>query len=228
MAAMSIRRDHRPQTEDVTATKGSEFEDYYLKRELLLGIFEMGFERPSPIQEEAIPVALTKRDILARAKNGGRLGSAGCPATRVPHAGGTCAQGRERRAPFSSRRCSSLTRRATTFKVAGCCGGGGGRPAAGWGGSCDTFQSHVRLLNGLRACVTILRQCRTTAELHLSPPFLLPYAPQPTLILQHCLDALAPHSLLLATQPSSSCPRGSWRCRRHRSPRRWASILASK
>lgn len=28
------------------------------------------FERPSPIQEEAIPIALTGRDILARAKNG--------------------------------------------------------------------------------------------------------------------------------------------------------------
>jgi ATP-dependent RNA helicase DDX6/DHH1 len=42
----------------------------YLRRELLMGIFEAGFEKPSPIQEEAIPIALTKRDILARAKNG--------------------------------------------------------------------------------------------------------------------------------------------------------------
>jgi ATP-dependent RNA helicase DDX6/DHH1 len=42
----------------------------FLKRELLMGIFEAGFEKPSPIQEEAIPVALAKRDILARAKNG--------------------------------------------------------------------------------------------------------------------------------------------------------------
>ncbi|KAJ1926642.1 DExD/H-box ATP-dependent RNA helicase dhh1 [Tieghemiomyces parasiticus] len=63
-------KDDRPQTEDVTATKGNEFEDYYLKRELLMGIFEAGFERPSPIQEESIPIALTGRDILARAKNG--------------------------------------------------------------------------------------------------------------------------------------------------------------
>ena len=63
-------RDARPQTEDVTATKGNEFEDYFLKRELLMGIFEAGFERPSPIQEEAIPIALSGRDILARAKNG--------------------------------------------------------------------------------------------------------------------------------------------------------------
>jgi ATP-dependent RNA helicase DDX6/DHH1 len=56
--------------QDVTQIKGNEFEDYFLKRELLMGIFEAGFERPSPIQEEAIPIALAGRDILARAKNG--------------------------------------------------------------------------------------------------------------------------------------------------------------
>jgi ATP-dependent RNA helicase DDX6/DHH1 len=54
----------------VTATKGHEFEDYYLKRELLMGIFEKGFEKPSPIQEEAIPIILAGKDVLARAKNG--------------------------------------------------------------------------------------------------------------------------------------------------------------
>ncbi|KAK4464336.1 ATP-dependent RNA helicase [Cladorrhinum samala] len=63
-------RDTRQQTEDVTNTKGLEFEDFGLKRDLLMGIFEAGFEKPSPIQEESIPVALTGRDILARAKNG--------------------------------------------------------------------------------------------------------------------------------------------------------------
>ena len=63
-------KDTRQQTEDVTATKGLEFEDFYIKRELMMGIFEAGFEKPSPIQEETIPVALTGRDILARAKNG--------------------------------------------------------------------------------------------------------------------------------------------------------------
>lgn len=63
-------KDLRPQTEDVLATKGNEFEDYFLRRELLMGIFEMGYERPSPIQEESIPIALAGRDILARAKNG--------------------------------------------------------------------------------------------------------------------------------------------------------------
>jgi hypothetical protein len=41
-----------------------------LKCELLMEIYEKGFERPSPIQEESIPIALTGSDILARAKNG--------------------------------------------------------------------------------------------------------------------------------------------------------------
>jgi ATP-dependent RNA helicase DDX6/DHH1 len=65
-----IKKDTRVKTADVTATKGNDFEDYYLKRELLMGIFEKGYEKPSPIQEETIPIALTGRDILARAKNG--------------------------------------------------------------------------------------------------------------------------------------------------------------
>lgn len=63
-------KDTRPQTEDVTRTKGNDFDDFYLKRELLMGIFEKGYEKPSPIQEETIPIALAGRDILARAKNG--------------------------------------------------------------------------------------------------------------------------------------------------------------
>ncbi|XP_065887826.1 uncharacterized protein [Dysidea avara] len=63
-------KDTRQKTEDVTNTKGNEFEDYCLKRELLMGIFEKGYENPSPIQEESIPVALAGRDVIARAKNG--------------------------------------------------------------------------------------------------------------------------------------------------------------
>ncbi|ROV90378.1 hypothetical protein VMCG_09727 [Cytospora schulzeri] len=63
-------RDGRQQTEDVTNTKGFEFEDFKLSRDLMMGIFEAGFDKPSPIQEESIPVALQGRDILARAKNG--------------------------------------------------------------------------------------------------------------------------------------------------------------
>mmetsp|Transcript_20398 Transcript_20398/g.42538 ORF Transcript_20398/g.42538 Transcript_20398/m.42538 type:complete len:404 (+) Transcript_20398:26-1237(+) len=63
-------KDERHKTEDVTQTKGREWEDFFLKRPLLMGIFEKGFERPSPIQEEAIPIILQNRNVLARAKNG--------------------------------------------------------------------------------------------------------------------------------------------------------------
>ncbi|QHO15007.1 DEAD-box ATP-dependent RNA helicase [Arachis hypogaea] len=56
--------------QQIKSTKRNEFEDYFLKRELLMGIYEKGFERPSPIQEESIPIALIGSDILARAKNG--------------------------------------------------------------------------------------------------------------------------------------------------------------
>ena len=69
-------KDSRMKTTDVTDTKGNEFEDFCLKRELLMGIFEKGWEKPSPIQEASIPIALSGRDILARAKNGtGKTGA---------------------------------------------------------------------------------------------------------------------------------------------------------
>jgi len=69
-------KDGRKKTSDVTDTKGNEFEDFCLKRELLMGIFEKGWEKPSPIQEASIPIALSGRDILARAKNGtGKTGA---------------------------------------------------------------------------------------------------------------------------------------------------------
>lgn len=64
----------------MTNTKGNEFEDFCLKRPLLMGIFEKGWEKPSPIQEASIPIALTGRDILARAKNGtGKTGAYAIP-----------------------------------------------------------------------------------------------------------------------------------------------------
>lgn len=46
------------------------FKDFNLSSDLQLGIYEMGFEAPSPIQEEAIPSILSGRNIIAKAKNG--------------------------------------------------------------------------------------------------------------------------------------------------------------
>jgi len=74
-------KDTRQKTEDVISKKGTRFEEYHLKRELLMGIFEKGYEAPSPIQEETLPYALAGRDVLARAKNGtGKTGSFLIPA----------------------------------------------------------------------------------------------------------------------------------------------------
>ena len=62
--------------QDVTNVKGHHFEDYKLNILLLKGIFEKGYESPSPVQEEVIPDALQKKNIIARAKNGtGKTGS---------------------------------------------------------------------------------------------------------------------------------------------------------
>ncbi|KAL0209627.1 hypothetical protein RCL1_008465 [Eukaryota sp. TZLM3-RCL] len=63
-------RDLRPKTQDVTHTKGTSFEDFNLKEDLLRGIYEYDYQEPSPVQEATIPSALMRRDILARAKNG--------------------------------------------------------------------------------------------------------------------------------------------------------------
>ena len=42
-------KDMRFKTEDVTATKGLTFADFGLSKEVQLGIYEKGFEAPSPI-----------------------------------------------------------------------------------------------------------------------------------------------------------------------------------
>jgi ATP-dependent RNA helicase DDX6/DHH1 len=85
--------DSRVKTEDVTKTKGNEFADYFLKRELLMGIFEKGFERPSPIQEETIPIALVGKDVLARAKNGtGKTGAFVIPCLQKADPASNCIQ----------------------------------------------------------------------------------------------------------------------------------------
>ncbi|WP_104697031.1 MULTISPECIES: DEAD/DEAH box helicase [unclassified Helicobacter] len=48
----------------------SSFESFGLSKGLLRGIREAGFQSPSPIQEQAIPIALKKRDIIAQAQTG--------------------------------------------------------------------------------------------------------------------------------------------------------------
>lgn len=69
-------KDIRPKTTDVTATKGTDFEEYYLKENLMMGLVEKGFDKPSPVQEECIPLILAGKNLIARAKNGtGKTGA---------------------------------------------------------------------------------------------------------------------------------------------------------
>lgn len=57
-------------TEDVTRTKGMEWTDFRLADPILRGIVAKGFDRPSPVQEEVVPLILAGKSIVARAKNG--------------------------------------------------------------------------------------------------------------------------------------------------------------
>lgn len=64
------KKDTRIKTDDVIGTKNMNFSDFGLSQDLQLGIYEKGYEKPSPIQEESIPVALAGKNLIARAKNG--------------------------------------------------------------------------------------------------------------------------------------------------------------
>ena len=49
---------------------------YRHSQRFVSGIYEKGWEKPSPVQEQSIPIALTGRDVLGRAKNGtGKTGA---------------------------------------------------------------------------------------------------------------------------------------------------------
>ena len=57
-------------TEDVTNTKGMQWQDFNLRKEMIMGIVGKNFDNPSPIQEEVIPLILDRHSVIARAKNG--------------------------------------------------------------------------------------------------------------------------------------------------------------
>ena len=49
------KKDERFKTTDVTDTRGQEFEDYFLKRELLMGIFEKALNARRPYRSDRFP-----------------------------------------------------------------------------------------------------------------------------------------------------------------------------
>jgi len=57
-------------SKNLISKKKLTFGDFDIKKEILWGIFELGYKYPSPIQEESIPKILIGRDIIARSKNG--------------------------------------------------------------------------------------------------------------------------------------------------------------
>jgi len=56
------------------------FNEFNLKKEILKRLEEIGFEKPSPIQEQAIPAVLEGKDIVAQAQTGtGKTAAFGLP-----------------------------------------------------------------------------------------------------------------------------------------------------
>ena len=60
------------------------FTDLGLRSELIEGIQRLGFESPSPIQAETIPVALSGKDIVGLSQTGsGKTAAFGLPALNM-------------------------------------------------------------------------------------------------------------------------------------------------
>jgi len=68
------------ETASETVAEELTFDGFGLKDSILRGIKEAGFRSPSPIQQQALPVALSGRDIIARAQTGtGKTAAFGLP-----------------------------------------------------------------------------------------------------------------------------------------------------
>ena len=65
MAALEIE-----ETNENEFTICPSFDDMNLKEDILRGIFGYGFEKPSPIQQKAIPILVKERDIIGQAQSG--------------------------------------------------------------------------------------------------------------------------------------------------------------
>jgi ATP-dependent RNA helicase DeaD len=64
------------------------FSDFNLKKEILKRLEEIGFEKPSPIQEKAIPLVLEGKDIVAQAQTGtGKTAAFGLPILNMLESG---------------------------------------------------------------------------------------------------------------------------------------------
>ncbi|WP_423064070.1 DEAD/DEAH box helicase [Candidiatus Paracoxiella cheracis] len=67
---MSMRILFNKQRKPKNMTSALSFEQLGLERNILRALNELGYERPSPIQEKSIPILVTGRDLLAQAQTG--------------------------------------------------------------------------------------------------------------------------------------------------------------
>ena len=57
-------------------TENTTWDDFSFSEDLLRGIYNCGFEKPSPIQKKAIKPIMERRDLIAQAQSGtGKTGT---------------------------------------------------------------------------------------------------------------------------------------------------------
>ena len=61
---IAVKKSAKEQTLSVS------FQDFSLHPKVLAGVSSMGFTKPTPIQEQSIPVSLKGRDLLGLAQTG--------------------------------------------------------------------------------------------------------------------------------------------------------------
>ncbi len=99
------------------------FDELSLPLPLLRAVQHAGYTSPTPIQEQAIPLALTGRDLLGCAQTGtGKTAAFALPDARAHHGEGRGAEARaapDRRCWCSRPRASSPRRWARPFATSG-------------------------------------------------------------------------------------------------------------
>ena len=68
-ADRATRPQHKGRSDTMSATTKS-FADLGLSPEVLRALTDLGFEEPTPIQEQTISLLLTGRDVIAQAQTG--------------------------------------------------------------------------------------------------------------------------------------------------------------
>jgi superfamily II DNA/RNA helicase len=66
-----LEKEEKQEEDEYKIVEVKEFDEMKLKEQLLRGIFSLGYDKPSKIQQRAIlPITETKRDIIGQAQSG--------------------------------------------------------------------------------------------------------------------------------------------------------------